>query len=120
MDEGNGGRPGKGWLDADNRAAMGVLGAALHLGLVRPRAALLVLQLPHHLAALLRGDPEAAGSIAGYVLIVAALRWTYRPLWPAARSTDGPEGTGPAAGAAADRGARAGEAGGDETSPPAC
>src|SRR5207249_11592919 len=83
-------------------------------------AALLVLQLPHQLAALLRGDPEAAGSIAGYVLIVAALRWTYRPLWPAARSTDRPEGTGPAAGAAADRGTRAGEAGGDETSTISC
>src|SRR5207244_1694757 len=79
----------------------------------------LLLQVPHHLAALLlRRDPEAAGALAAYVLVVAALRWTYRPLWPAARSTDGPKGTGPAAGAAAaDRGARAGEAGGDVTSP---
>ena len=42
-----------------------------------------VFQLPHQLAAFLEyRDPEAAGYIAGCVLVVAVLRWTYRPLWP--------------------------------------
>jgi len=39
--------------------------------------------LPHQVAALLEyRDPEAAGSVAGFVLPVALLRWTFRPLWP--------------------------------------
>jgi hypothetical protein len=46
-------------------------------------AGVLLFQLPQEVAALFRyRDPVAAGFLSGWVLLVACLRWTFRPLWP--------------------------------------